>query len=196
MRSSRDLPWSARVEARSVAPRRWRNGGGWTRELLTWPDERDWQLRISLATIESAGPFSAFEGTRRRIAVIDGPGVLLQINDETHRLSRDSEPLSFDGGARVHCTPIDGPTRDLNLMTTRGQGEMLRAAPNLQWISPLPQRGLFARVSGSLRSSAGGSEPVPACCLLWFQQAAGVAFSFAPDIIEPATPAWWLGYSG
>jgi len=193
---SRHLHCSARVEARSIAPQRWRNGGGWTRELLAWPDPRRWQLRVSLATIESAGPFSAFEGTRRRIAIVDGPGVLLAINDEIHRLSPDTEPLGFDGAAPVHCTPIDGPTSDLNLITTRGEGEMRRAAPGIPWISPLTQRGLFARVAGSLLSLPGWSEPVPAHCLLWFQQAAGVAFSFAPNVADPATPAWWLGYSG
>ncbi|HLQ13248.1 MAG TPA: HutD family protein [Steroidobacteraceae bacterium] len=186
----------ATIGARAVTPQRWRNGGGWTRELLTWPDSRHWQLRVSLATIESAGPFSDFAGTRRRIAIVDGPGVLLAVNGEIHRLSTDTEPLSFDGGASVHCTPIDGPTSDLNLITTRGEGEMLRAAPGIPWISPLNQRGLFARVAGSLISPPGWSEPVPARCLLWFEEAAGVAFSFAPDVADTSTPGWWLGYSG
>ncbi len=196
MKPSLSLQCSARVEAGSVTAQRWRNGGGWTRELLTWPDPQPWRLRISLATIESAGPFSAFAGTRRRIAVVDGPGVVLAISDETHRLTADTEPLSFDGGAAVHCTPIDGPTSDLNLMTTHGEGEMRRAAPGVAWISPLPQRGLYARVAGLLSGPPGWSEPVPACCLLWFREAAGVPFRFAPDVHDPATPAWWLGYSG
>jgi environmental stress-induced protein Ves len=195
MSPSCTLPASARIDARSVAPRRWRNGGGWTRELLTWPDPLNWQLRISLATIESAGPFSTFIGVQRRIIVIEGAGVLLKINDETHRLALDTEPLSFDGGAAVHCSPIDGPTSDLNLMTVRGQGEMLRVAPGVAWISPLSQRGLFARVAGSLGIPSGGHEPVPSRTLLWFHDAAGVAFSFAPELVDPATPGWWLGYA-
>jgi len=27
----------------------WRNGGGVTRELLAWPDSKDWALRVSVA---------------------------------------------------------------------------------------------------------------------------------------------------
>ncbi|HKC17852.1 MAG TPA: HutD family protein [Steroidobacteraceae bacterium] len=185
---------SARIIARAITPQRWRNGGGETRELYTWPDPRHWRLRISLATIERAGPFSVFAGVQRRIAVIEGAGILLRINDETHRLTTDTEPLAFDGGAAAHCTPLGGATSDLNLMITHGQGEMLRALPGIPWISASPQRALFARIAGELKTDAGGSEPVPAGTLLWFEEAAGVAFTFALADAGPSTPAWWLGY--
>lgn len=186
---------SVRIDGSSVTPQRWRNGGGWTRELLTWPDRLNWQARISLATIETAGSFSIYTGVQRRITVIDGAGILLRINDATHRLSLDTDPLSFDGGTPVHCTPIDGSTSDLNLMTARSQGQMLRATPGVSWISPLSQRGLFARVAGSLSTPSGWSERICAGTLLWFHEAADVAFSFAPECVDPATPAWWLGFS-
>ncbi len=195
MNRSGSVPSPARIGARSIAPQRWRNGGGWTRELLTWPDPLHWRVRISLATIESAGPFSLFHGVQRWITVIEGTGVLLRLNDATHRLALDTEPLRFDGGVPVHCTPIDGPTSDLNLMATGAEGEMLRAAPGVEWISPLPQRGLYARVAGTLSTPAGWCEPVPAGTLLWFREARDLAFSFAPDGVDPATPAWWLGFS-
>ena len=184
-----------RIDSRGIAAQRWRNGGGWTRELLTWPDARHWQLRISLATIESAGSFSIYAGVQRRITVIDGAGVLLRINDTTHRLSLDTDPLSFDGGTPVHCTPIDGPASDLNLMSARGQGQMLRAVPGVTWISSLSQRGLYARVAGLLSTACGWSEPVGAGTLLWFHEATDVVFRFAPERADPATPAWWLGFS-
>ena len=29
----------------------WRNGGGVTRELLAWPDSKDWALRVSVADV-------------------------------------------------------------------------------------------------------------------------------------------------
>ena len=195
MNASGGLRSIVRIDGRDVTAQRWRNGGGWTRELLTWPDSRHWRLRISLATIESAGSFSIYTGVQRRITVIDGTGILLRINDATHRLSLDTDPLSFDGGTPVHCTPIGGPASDLNLMTVGGQGEMLRAAPGACWISRWSQRGLFARVAGSLSTPSGWSEPVGAGTLLWFHEAHEVAFSFAPERADPATPAWWLGYS-
>ncbi len=37
------------ISAASVAPQAWRNGGGQTRELLTWPAQGPWQLRIGRA---------------------------------------------------------------------------------------------------------------------------------------------------
>lgn len=185
---------SARIDARAVTPQRWRNGGGETRVLYTWPDPQAWQLRISLATIESAGPFSAYTGVQRRIALIEGAGILLKVNEEIHRLTPDSEPLHFHGDAPAHCTLLGGPTSDLNLMTTRGRGELRRGVPGSSWISPAPQRGLYARVAGELTTDAGLRAPVSAGTLLWFARAAGAAFSFKADAVEPITPAWWLGY--
>ena len=141
----------ARIDPHTVPPQRWRNGGGWTRELLIWPDPMHWQLRISLATIEVAGPFSTFVGVQRSLTVIDGPGIVLTIDGETHRQTVDSDPITFDGGARTHCTPLEGPTSDLNLMTTSGTGELLRAQPGVAWTAPLLQRGLFSASVGSLK---------------------------------------------
>ena len=51
---------------------RWRNGGGRTRELLAWPDAADWKVRVSVADVESDGPFSAFPGVQRWFAVLEG----------------------------------------------------------------------------------------------------------------------------
>ena len=54
-----------RVDAVAAVP--WRNGGGVTRELLAWPDPRDWLLRVSVAEISASGPFSQLP--RRRSLV-------------------------------------------------------------------------------------------------------------------------------
>ena len=47
-------PRVIRVDA--IQPQRWRNGGGWTRELLAVPDAENWRIRVSVADIESDGP--------------------------------------------------------------------------------------------------------------------------------------------
>ena len=60
-----------------VEPERWANGGGWTRTLLAWPDPARWALRISVADVEQAGPFSVFPGVDRWFAVLEGDGVRL-----------------------------------------------------------------------------------------------------------------------
>ena len=56
----------------------WKNGGGVTREILRSPPEStafDW--RLSLATIDLPGPFSAFEGYHRTLVLVRGAGVEL-----------------------------------------------------------------------------------------------------------------------
>jgi environmental stress-induced protein Ves len=120
----------------------WRNGGGRTRELLTWPSAEDWTLRVSVAEIEADGPFSAFEGIDRCFAVLDGAGVVLSLPRGEVRLHRDDPALAFAGEATPLCRLIDGPTRDLNLMVRRtaGRPAMRREPPTSgRW------RGVFSK---------------------------------------------------
>lgn len=102
-----------------VAPQPWKNGGGQTRELLAWPNAwpyaGDWSLRISLADIETDGPFSAFPGITRWFTVVQSRGVVLHFGSRTVTLRPGSDPVQFDGAEAPGCTLIDGPTRDLNL---------------------------------------------------------------------------------
>ena len=50
------------VDSTLVAPQPWRNGGGSTRELFTWPGgTAPWQLRISVADIDQNGIISDAE---------------------------------------------------------------------------------------------------------------------------------------
>ena len=104
----------------------WRNGGGVTRELLAWPDAVDWRVRMSVADVQSDGPFSRFDAIERWFAVLAGEGVVLRIDAEEHRLTPASEPLRFDGAAAVHCSLIAGATRDFNLMAPPGRAELRR----------------------------------------------------------------------
>ena len=43
------------VSLDAATPQPWRNAGGVTRELLTWPGPANWRVRISVADI-SGGP--------------------------------------------------------------------------------------------------------------------------------------------
>ena len=57
----------------------WKNGGGITREIVCWPPGSgldDFWWRASVATIDAAGPFSAFPGVDRTIMLLEGAGVL------------------------------------------------------------------------------------------------------------------------
>ena len=115
------------VRLDDVAPKPWRNGGGVTRELLTWPDAGDWILRLSVADIEMDGPFSAFPGVRRWIVALTGAGMELGVPFNV-QLEPGLPVFSFDGQFAPLCTLTDGPTKDLNLMvaTNRASGWLRR----------------------------------------------------------------------
>jgi hypothetical protein len=186
------------LHVEDVAPQLWRNGGGQTRELLTWPGGGDWRLRISLADIRNDGPFSAFPGITRWFTVVQGRGVVLRFGPHTETLGAGSAPVRFDGAAAPGCTLIDGPTRDLNLMLRGGEGVMQPVRPGQPWDGGFAQRGLFTTVSGILRSEQGAPAPpapVPAGTLVWQSDAEGGALRFDPDADAEDPFAWWLGYS-
>ncbi|TFW13716.1 HutD/Ves family protein [Duganella callida] len=102
----------------------WKNGGGSTTEIAISPpgadlDEFDW--RVSLATITQDGPFSAFPGIDRTLALVAGDGVLLDFGDERFVLSPSEPVIEFDGEDAVHATVSGQHTTDFNVMTRRGR---------------------------------------------------------------------------
>jgi len=105
--------------ARDRTSSRWRNGLGRTWQIASWPPESgldtfDW--RISIAEIASDAQFSSFPDVQRTIAVIDGPGMELDVDGVRHELGR-YEPFQFSGSATTSCRLLGGVTRDLNVMT-------------------------------------------------------------------------------
>lgn len=103
----------------------WKNGGGWTQEILKVPagtNSFDW--RLSLATIESAGPFSSFTGYDRTLILVRGAGVELDFGPHGGTVLRAPGLLAaFDGDWQTRCTLIDGTSSDLNLMVSRERAE-------------------------------------------------------------------------
>jgi hypothetical protein len=183
------------VRLEDVAPQPWRNGGGQTRELLTWPDGADWRLRISLAEIRKDGPFSAFPGVTRWFTVVHGNGVVLRFGDQAQTLDVSTNPLQFDGAAAPDCNLIDGPTRDLNLMLRGGQGVMQPVHPGRPWAGRFTQRGLFTAIPGTLVPNHGAPTALPANTLLWQREMIPGALRFEPDQLPSRPAGWWLGYN-
>ncbi|MEQ8814936.1 MAG: HutD family protein [Thalassobaculum sp.] len=103
----------------------WKNGGGSTTEIALAPegaglDDFDW--RISMAVVAADGPFSAFPGVDRTLAVLDGAGLVLHgLPGGPARLGRATPPFGFPADADVAATLPDGPITDLNVMTRRGR---------------------------------------------------------------------------
>lgn len=153
------MKWQV-VSLAQAQPQPWRNGGGVTRELLAWPTACDWQVRLSVAEVQAAGPFSRYDGLERWFAVLQGDGVVLRLGDAEHRLTTDSEPFRFDGAAAVHCTPVRGATRDFNVMARPGRATLRRVRGESGFGSSgrrllaLYCHGSEARVGGSLAELA------------------------------------------
>jgi environmental stress-induced protein Ves len=102
----------------------WKNGGGVTREIVSWPpgstvSHFDW--RISIAHIASSGPFSAFPGVDRVITLLEGAGVALKAVDGSvnHRLDRPLQPFAFKGEVPMQADLLGPDCHDFNVMTRR-----------------------------------------------------------------------------
>ncbi|MCC7328366.1 MAG: HutD family protein [Burkholderiales bacterium] len=177
------------VRGNDLCAQAWRNGGGRTRVLRAWPDEKNWQYRISIADIEVDGPFSDYPGVQRCIAVVEGSGVELTIEGIARRLERSDAPLCFDGGVRTTCRLLDGPTRDLNLMLRGARGTIEPAANGTAWRPAAGQCGLFARSEGRCYADDDRID-VAAGALLWFDVALDSLTFVASGPGKPV--GWWL----
>lgn len=101
---------------------RWRNGLGWTREILRVPDSDAWQVRLSIAEIEQDAAFSSFPGIDRELVLLRGEGLRLRFADgRVHTLLPPHDRLRFAGEAEIHGELVDGLTHDFNLMWRRDQ---------------------------------------------------------------------------
>ena len=108
------------IAANEYRRERWKNGTGWTREILRFPDTEHWDWRLSIAEIEQDGPFSAFPDIDRELVLIRGNGLRLRFDDgETRELQPPHDRIRFAGERAVHSELLDGPTHDFNLMWRR-----------------------------------------------------------------------------
>ena len=60
------------VRAEDCRRMRWKNGAGWTSEILRVPDVEDWRWRLSIAEVETDAPFSPFPGVERELVLLGG----------------------------------------------------------------------------------------------------------------------------
>ncbi|MBF6022687.1 HutD/Ves family protein [Lysobacter niastensis] len=115
-----DLHRSRVIPANEYRRERWRNQLGWTREIARWPEEGDWNWRLSIAEIERDSAFSAFPGIDRELVLLSGNGLRLRFEDgAVHDLEPPHGKLRFAGEASLVGELIDGPTHDFNLMWRR-----------------------------------------------------------------------------
>jgi environmental stress-induced protein Ves len=81
----------------------------------------DFDARISRATIDRSGPFSAFPGFDRVLVVTSGQGLSLDHADAAPRAEfKPLEPHAFSGDWTTNATLANGPVGDFNVLVRRG----------------------------------------------------------------------------
>ncbi len=174
----------------------WLNGGGTTRDLWLGPSAAQWQWRISVATIDSDGPFSSYPGVERHFAVLQGQGVRLRLADCTREVTAADDALAFDGATAPHCSLIDGPTLDLNLMVRHeaGAGLLQRAEAGIAWRSPARRRAVWCGSASLLHIEGLPPCKVPAQSLACIDHASGKAWTLDTSLSRDSEPAaaWWI----
>jgi len=129
---------------------RWRNGGGETREIISWPQgtaEFDW--RASIATLAQDGPFSAFPGIDRSITLLTGEGAHLFAEGVVDKhLTTPAEPFAFSGDVALMSRLTGGVTTDFNIMTRRGTCRSVVTAKTDNFCAPLLMGGVLLVLKG------------------------------------------------
>jgi environmental stress-induced protein Ves len=102
----------------------WKNGGGNTTEIATFPEGSDFRSfiwRVSIAEVLQDGPFSPFAGVDRTLVLLAGGGMRLTGEGAPIELRTAFAPIVFSGDAALQCGLLAGPVRDFNLMVRRGK---------------------------------------------------------------------------
>lgn len=120
--------------------------GGSTRQLAISPagatvTAQDFHWRFSSATVLQDGQFSRFVAHQRLLALRQGVGMVLQIDQHTAVLSHPQQSVRFAGAANSSATLLAGAVTDINLMLAKDWQGNLWAEP----LAPDWQRLQFAR---------------------------------------------------
>ena len=108
------------IPANEYRRERWKNGAGWTRQIVRVPDCEDWDWRLSIAEIERDAPFSRFPGVERELILLQGNGLRLCFDEGAAvELQPPHGRMRFAGEAALSGELLDGPTHDFNLMWHR-----------------------------------------------------------------------------
>src|SRR5687767_15094371 len=101
------------LRAENYRRMRWKNGGGETAEIAVSPDSAGldgFEWRVSMATVEAGGPFSLFSGVDRTLSVLEGEGIVLDVEDHLPvTLTAASAPYSFPADAATNAELVGGP---------------------------------------------------------------------------------------
>lgn len=113
----------------------WKDGGGSTSEIAVEPvgaslaDPFLW--RVSSASVEASGPFSNFPGRARLLTLLEGSGLILDIEGQgRQRLKHPGQMVAFAGDAAVNAALIQGPCLDFGVIS-----DPSRVKVTLEWLT-------------------------------------------------------------
>jgi uncharacterized protein len=95
--------------------------GGSTRQLAIYPVDatvaaQNFHWRFSSATVLQDGAFTAFPKHQRLLALRQGAGFVLRVDDQQQQVCSPQHLLRFSGSAVSSATLTAGPVVDINLM--------------------------------------------------------------------------------
>lgn len=160
-------------------PGPWKNGGGITRQLLIYPPAAnldDFLLRVSVADVDSDGPFSRFAGIDRTLAIVTGKGLQLQQHGNVWQTLTPASPLlHFAGEEAISSIRLDGKVRDFNIMTRRSHARHQAQRLSVSGTHNLPSHGacLLFVASGEISISTGNQCHTLHSCDAFWQPAGG-----------------------
>lgn len=95
----------------------WRNGGGLTRQIVRIGGEADYAWRASVARVDRSGPFSAFPGYVRVIALVEGGPLHLSFPDgQTLAVEPRLKPRPFPSRSAPTGALGESPATVFNLI--------------------------------------------------------------------------------
>ena len=97
----------------------WANGRGTSYEIASDRDDTDrWSWRVAIAPVVVDGEFSSLPGVDRELVVIEGNGMVLEVDGESVECL-PGRVIRFSGDSTTFARLVDGPFVDLGLMTVR-----------------------------------------------------------------------------
>jgi len=100
----------------------WKNGAGTTTEIAVYPEHAqldDFVWRVSRAQVVADGGFSHFAGIDRSLALLQGEGLVLTLDEVSQQVDQKNNIVSFAGDVAARARLIRGSISDFNLMSRR-----------------------------------------------------------------------------
>ena len=97
----------------------WANGLGTSYEVASDRNvDGVWTWRVAIAPVVLDGPFSAMPGVDRALVVIEGNGMVLEVDGESVKCLH-GQVVRLSGDSTTFARLVGGPVVDLGLMTVR-----------------------------------------------------------------------------